>query len=99
MLEGVHVKPEEVMNIQMEALLSRQGIHDVEVLNFGIQGIGTTQEYLVYETRAARFKPDVVVLLFFTANDVMNNSQSLQTRSYGLHSWYAPYYVPDNKCS
>ena len=95
MLEGVHVKPSEVMNIQVEDILSSMGKHDVDVLNFGIAGIGTTQEFLVYETRAAKFKPDVVVLLFLTGNDVLNNSQSIQTQMYGLHTWYAPYYVRD----
>ena len=37
-VEGVHVNPDQVMNIQMEKLLQQQGYHNVEVMNFGIEG-------------------------------------------------------------
>jgi lysophospholipase L1-like esterase len=90
-IEGVHVKPDEVMNIRMEALLRAKGYRDVEVLNFGIAGIGTTQELLIYQERVRQFHPDVVVLVF-CGNDVMNNSSAIQPKAYGIHTWYAPYY-------
>ncbi len=48
-VEGVHVDPDQVMNIQMEKLLQKQGYKNVEVLNFGIEGIGTTQELIMYQ--------------------------------------------------
>lgn len=90
-VEGVHVNPDQVMNIQMEKLLQQQGYHNVEVMNFGIEGIGTTQEFIMYKERIRQFRPDLV-LLTVSDNDVMNNSSTLQPKSYGIHTWYCPYY-------
>jgi len=90
-IEGAHVCPDEVVTARMEALLQGRGHWDAEVLNFGIAGIGTTQELLLYCSRARRFHPDVVVLLFVN-NDVMNNSSVLQPKAYGVHTWFAPYF-------
>jgi len=50
------------MNIQMEKLLQRQGYHNVEVMNFGIEGIGTTQELIMYKDRIRQFHPDLVLV-------------------------------------
>ncbi len=50
----------------------------IEVLNFGVAGYGTTQELLMFETRARRFAPDLVVLAMLTGNDIRNNSLELQ---------------------
>lgn len=93
-VEGVHVNPDQVMNIQMEKLLQQQGYHNVEVMNFGIEGIGTTQELIMYKDRIRQFHPDLV-LLTVSDNDVMNNSSTLQPKSYGIHTWYSPYYNLD----
>ena len=90
-LEAVHVQPEQVINIQMEQLLQRQGYKNIEVMAFAVEGIGTTQEYLLYKEYARQFHPDLVVLLF-SNNDVFNNSSTLQPKIYGIHTWYAPYY-------
>jgi len=90
-VEAVQVQPNEVMNIQMEQILKQKGYANAEVLAFGIGGIGTTQELLLYEQKIRQFHPDVVVLTF-SDNDVMNNSSTLQPESYGIHTWYAPYY-------
>jgi lysophospholipase L1-like esterase len=93
-VEGVHVKPDQVMNIQLEKLLASQGFSNAEVLNFGLGSIGTTQEYLMYKDRVRQFHPDLVVLMF-SDNDVMNNSSSIQPEVYGIHTWFAPYYNLD----
>jgi hypothetical protein len=90
-IEGVHVAPDEVVNIRMEKLLGEKGYKNVEVLNFGVEGIGTTQEFLIYKQQARRFHPDLAVLVF-SGNDVMNNSSTLQPKSYGIHTWYCPYF-------
>jgi hypothetical protein len=93
-VEGVHVNPDQVMNIQMEKLLAQQGYKNVEVMNFGIEGIGTTQELIMYKERIRQFHPDLVVLTV-SDNDIMNNSSTLQPKSYGIHTWYCPYYNLD----
>lgn len=49
----------------------------VEVLNFGVSGYGTAQEELMLEQRIAPLHPDLVVLVFYVGNDLMNNSLAL----------------------
>jgi len=47
------------------------------VLNFGVSGYGTAQEYLMLQQRVAPRHPKLVVLVFYVGNDVMNNSRTL----------------------
>ena len=60
---------------------------NIEVMNFGISGLGTTQELLVLQHWVWKYSPDVVLLAFTTANDVSDNSKVLKN----IH--YLPYYV------
>jgi lysophospholipase L1-like esterase len=50
----------------------------VETLNFGVSGYGTAQELLTLRTRVWKYKPDLVLLAFYTGNDVRNNYRSLE---------------------
>lgn len=49
----------------------------IEVLNFGVSGYGTAQEYLMLGSVAMRYRPDLVLLQFTNGNDVRNNSAAL----------------------
>jgi hypothetical protein len=49
----------------------------VEVLNFAVAGYGTGQELVTLETTAMRYQPDLVLLQFSNANDVVDNSFAL----------------------
>ncbi len=49
----------------------------VEVLGFGVNGYGTAQELMVLREKVWKYAPDVVVLAFFTGNDVVNNEAEL----------------------
>jgi hypothetical protein len=51
---------------------------NVEVMNFGCDGYGTTQELEILRHWVWRYSPDVVVLAFFNGNDVRNNSVILE---------------------
>lgn len=51
----------------------------VEVMNFGVSGYGTAQEYLVLKSTAARYQPDLVLLAFTNGNDLRNNSAELES--------------------
>jgi hypothetical protein len=53
---------------------------DVEVLNFGISRYSTVNEYLTYIHYVSPYRPDLV-LLFFSSNDVMDNSLELLRRA------------------
>jgi hypothetical protein len=50
----------------------------VEVIDFGCDGYGTTQELLTLRHWVWRYSPDIVVLGFFNGNDVRNNSVVLE---------------------
>ncbi|MDJ0950111.1 MAG: SGNH/GDSL hydrolase family protein [Alphaproteobacteria bacterium] len=49
----------------------------VEVLNFGVTGYGTAQQLVTLRTDVLRYMPDLVLLAFFTGNDVWNNEPTL----------------------
>src|SRR5580704_5407383 len=49
----------------------------VEVMNFGVQGYGTAQELITLRDRVWQYSPDMVVLAFYTSNDVLDNSPTL----------------------
>ena len=50
----------------------------IEVLNFGVSGFGTTQEFLQLHHRIWEYHPDLILLAFTTGNDVRNNSAALE---------------------
>ena len=50
----------------------------VQVLDFGVDGYGTAQEYLTLKHFVWKFSPDAVVLAIFTGNDIRNNSVVLE---------------------
>ncbi|MFV1966083.1 MAG: hypothetical protein ACC628_11705 [Pirellulaceae bacterium] len=54
------------------------GNRRVEVLNFGVSGYGTAQELQALRHYAFSYHPDIVVLAFFSGNDVRNNSERLE---------------------
>jgi lysophospholipase L1-like esterase len=49
----------------------------VEVVNFGVNGYGTAQEYLTLKEWGLNYHPDLVLLAFFTGNDFTDNSLAL----------------------
>ncbi len=53
-----------------------------EVINTGVSGWGTDQEYLYFANEGVKYSPDLVVLAFYLGNDPANCISSIQ---YGLH--------------
>lgn len=49
-----------------------------DVLNFGISGFGTDQEYLLLQKIFGEYQPDIVVLVFTGHNDFTDNSSNVQ---------------------
>ncbi|MBI2410247.1 SGNH/GDSL hydrolase family protein [Candidatus Kaiserbacteria bacterium] len=74
-IEGAQVGNEEVVTRRMETQLGPK----VEVLNFGVSGFGTYQALLTYEERVRPFKPDIVILGFYTGNDMRNNLRAVES--------------------
>ncbi len=68
------------------------GERKVEVLNFGIPGYGTGQELLLLRERVWNFCPDMIVLQFYSGNDIFNNHRALNINSCDM----APYFLLRN---
>ena len=64
------------------------GFDAIEVLNFGVGATGTAQQLLKLRHHGGyRYRPDLILLAFFSGNDVANNSRALQKTP------YIPYFV------
>jgi len=50
----------------------------VEALDFGVSGYGTAQELITLRRRVWRYDPDLVLLAFYSGNDVRNNWRPLE---------------------
>ena len=50
---------------------------NVEVINLGVGGYGTDQEYLTLINEASKYKPDIVVQDIYLGNDIRDNSHAL----------------------
>ena len=66
--------------------LLRSKLPDARIVNAGVPGYGTDQEYLLLARVWSTFKPDVVVLMFCTGNDRADNSANMRNGGY-----YKPY--------
>ena len=65
---------------------------DREILNLGVSGYGTDQEFLLLQRFFDRYQPDLVFVLVSQQNDLLDNSINL---NYG--GYYKPYFVVDGK--
>ena len=94
-MEAYSVALEESFPRQLEALVRASGI-DVEVINLGVGGYGTLQEYLTFQDVGRRYEPDLVLLGFTIANDVKNNSLKLEMMATDLFKISSrPFLHPD----
>jgi hypothetical protein len=90
--EAMQVNREEAFWAVMEKDLSDCATlkgRQVEMINFGQSGFGTTQELLALRHRAWKYSPDVVLLAVCTANDVADNSRDLKQKD----KYYDPFHV------
>jgi lysophospholipase L1-like esterase len=86
-VEAAHVSAGEAMTTRLQDLL-RGGLspRPADVVNAGVAAYGTAQEYLYVDTEGYKYRPDVVVLVFFTGNDPLDNVR----RRYGAYD--RPYF-------
>jgi hypothetical protein len=66
------------LSSQLSSFEPHHPLKRVEVMNFGVDGYGTAQEFFTLTEDVWQFSPDVVVLAFFPGNDVRNNSAVLE---------------------
>jgi len=79
MIEAEQVGDKAVVNRVLEDKFGGK----VEFLNFGMNSLGPVQYSLLYEKKIRKFKPDLVLLMFFPENDIANSSLSLEKITYG----------------
>ena len=75
-VEAVQVEAGLTLTAHLESLLHRDG-SPTEVINAGVGGFGTAQEWLFFREEGHRYQPDLVLLVFYLGNDVRNNSHKL----------------------
>jgi hypothetical protein len=76
-MEGYSVELNESFHKRIEQFLREKGF-DVEVINLGVGGYSTLQEYLVFREVGLLYKPNLVLLGFTICNDLRNNSMQLE---------------------
>jgi lysophospholipase L1-like esterase len=82
-IEGLAVPLAETFAKELETRLSG-GDRPVEVINGGVSGWGTDQEAIFYAIEGFRYQPDLVLLLFYIRNDVVNNYAPLEVARMGV---------------
>jgi hypothetical protein len=70
--------------------LLKAKIHDYKILAAGVSGYGTDQEYLLLKRLWPKIKPAVVVLIFCSDNDRLDNRTNKRYDNY-----YKPYYATE----
>jgi hypothetical protein len=82
--QALQVPLEKTFPYILEEKLNSEGGKRFEVLNLGISGFGTDQEYLTLKYYGLKYHPDFVISQFFIGNDVINNSLILESRANGV---------------
>ena len=77
-MEAYSVDLKDAFHRRVEELARAAG-SNTEVINLGVAGYGTLQEYLVFRDIGQRYELDLVLLGFFVSNDVVNNSLELES--------------------
>lgn len=55
------------------------GGRKIQMMNFGTDAYGTAQELVTLRRHVWQYSPDIVVLAFFSGNDLRNNSTALES--------------------
>jgi len=79
-VEAAQVSEAEGLVTRLEDRLNARGQQRYEVLNAGVGGWGTGQQYLFLQHEGHRYDPDLVVVVLYLGNDVFDNSWILQGR-------------------
>jgi len=96
-VEGAQVQGNQTVSARMEAMLSQKLGRPVEVINGGVFGYGSAQEYLLLDELGLQYQPDLVVLFFCHCNDIANNNYRLELINGELWRALKPYYdLPDD---
>ena len=54
----------------------------IETINFGVTEFSTTQQYLTLKHKVWEYDPDLILLAFYSGNDIQDNSKKLAIKKY-----------------
>jgi hypothetical protein len=78
--QAIQVPLEATFHKQLETLLNQQNrVVSYEVINAGVGNWGTGQELLFFRHEGYKYSPNLVMLVFFVGNDVLDNSVTLSS--------------------
>lgn len=81
----------------LENLLNQRGdLQKFEVISAGITGWGTGQELIYYSSEGRRYEPDLVLLMLYFGNDIIDNLPGHVLTADG-ENCYAPYFTLCNE--
>lgn len=84
---GSHIELNETLPVQLEGTLNAD-VHnprEIEILNFGVNGMNTFQEIMYCLNYGLKFKPDIVILVWIS-NDIDTNDYTLQDLKYFIEN-------------
>jgi len=98
MIEALQVPLEQTFIDVFERMLNSESDKRFEVINLGVSGFGTGQEYLTLKYYGLNYQPDLIILAFFLFNDIRNNSLTLDSKYSGrsINDRSIPYFVLNN---
>lgn len=85
-MESYVVNYKDSFSALLESHLGKSLNRDIEVINLGIGGYGTVQQYLMQVMEADEYDPDMILLAFLIGNDIRNNSRDLEQAIWGPNS-------------
>jgi lysophospholipase L1-like esterase len=94
-IEATQVQADEMIARRLEVALNQGAPNRVEVINAGVGGYSTGQELLLLEEEGVKYEPDLVVLFFFSGNDLSNNNYRLELWDEKLEKALKPYFDLD----
>lgn len=71
MAEGVELN--QIYLKQLESILKANQIKSVDTVNAAIRGYGNDQELILFRRLGKKYNPDLVILAFYTGNDINDN--------------------------
>src|SRR3990170_8783583 len=82
-IEALQVPLEQAFTDVLGRMLNSESDKRFEVINLGVGGFGTGQEYLTLKYYGLNYQPDLVILAFFLFNDIRNNYLTLDSKYSG----------------
>jgi len=79
-MEAYSVQLNDSFSRRLEQLGRNNGMN-IEVINLGVGGYGTLQEYLMFHEIGKQYRPNIILLAFYLGNDLSNNSFALESIS------------------